>query len=333
MAASGHSTYTTANLAAYAADKVIKRDFKLLWDIAHPLIAMIVEKKKNFNRAGNPDGLTLLLPVQFDDLTTVVDGVADASSLTAITPVASQGDTQATYIYSRYHGAFWMEPQQIQLVLNGERGDILQARIKQMMRSWKKAVSGDLQGASNAARANVLGLRYLLSTSNAPGGITQSSDNAYWQSKVDTGGGAFSLQPVNDDYDAIGVEGRSIPDILLLSHNSTVNMFGLMRDQVASLQRIVSAEKKVRFGFPSFIYLDMECFPEPDLGSALSTTGGYQMLSSDSFYWMSTSDNVERVGPPERLQGTGAFEYYYDMWCCLGCDDPAVNAYRTNFTG
>lgn len=333
MAASGHSTYTTANMAAYAADHVIKRDFKSLWETAHPLIGTIVSGKKNFNRAGEPKDLTALLPVQFDDLTTVVDGVADASALTAISPVASQGDTQATYIYSRYHGAFWMEPHQIQLVINGARGDILQARIKQMMGSWKKAVSGDLQGASNAARANVIGLRYLLSTSNAPGGITQSSDNAYWQAKVNTDGGAFSLQPVNDDFDAIGVEGRSIPDCLLLSHNATVNMFGLMRDQVASLQRIVGSEKKVKFGFPSFIYLDMDCYPEPDLGAALSTTGGYQMLSSDSFYWMSTSDNVQRVGPPERLQGTGAFEYYYDMWCCLANDDPACNAYRTAFTG
>lgn len=329
MAASGNSTYTTANGAAYAIEKTVRREFKALWDRAHPLISLL-QNGGNFNKGGEIKGLSLILPIQFDDMAVPVDGSA-ANNITALTPQANQGDTQVTYAFTRYHGGFWIDPDEMKLLMNGERGNFLGARKKQILQSYRKALSGDIQGNANAARANVLGLRYGLSASNSPGGISQAGDNGYWAAKVNTSSTTFAIAHVDDDKDSIAAEGRSNPDLLLLSNNSTVNMVGKMRDNVAALQRITTQKSKlVPFGFDSFVYRDMECVLDPDLGAALSTTGGYQMLSTDTFYWM--GDPMNMSVKTDRLLGTGAMEYYHESWVCLACDDWACNAYRSAYT-
>lgn len=327
MAASGHATYTTANGAAFAVEKVVRREFKLLWDQAHPLTAKL-QNGGNWNKGGKIEGLSLILPIQFDDMAVPVNGSA-ANNLTALTPQANQGDTQANYAFTRYHGAFWLDPDELQLLMNGSRGNMLGARKKQIMQSYRKALSGDLQGNAAAARANVQGLRHLISASNTVGGIAQGGDNGYWNGKVTTGT-TFAISHVDDDMDAIRREGRSKVDLLLFGSNSTVNMIGKVRDNVAALQRIVSPSSLAKFGFDAFIYRDAECVDDPDLGSALSTSGGFQALSTDTFYWMG---DPNRMSVKERdLQGTGAQEFYHESWVCLGCDDIACNAMRTGYT-
>ena len=329
MAASGNSTFTTANGAAYAIEKTIKRDFKLLWDTAHPLLALI-QNGGNFNKGGKIEGLSLVLPVQFDNMTTPVDGSA-ASNLTPLTPGANQGDTQALFAFTRYHGAFWLDPDELQLLMNGARGNLLQARKKQVTQSYKKALSGDLQGTAAAARANVMGLRHTLSQSNTVGGITQGGDNGYWNAQLRTAGGVFAASHVDDMMDAIHREGRSKVDLINFGSNSTVNMIGKMRDNVAPLQRIQNSNSKlVKFGFDSFVYRDAECVDDPDLGSALSTTGAFQCLSTDSFYWMGDPDKMKVT--QRGLEGTGAQEFYHESWVCLACDDIAVNGFASAYT-
>ena len=328
MAASGNATYTTANGAAYAIEKTIRRDFKLLWDQAHPLTAKL-QNGGNWNKGGKIEGLSLILPIQFDDMAVPVDGSA-ANNLTPLTPQANQGDTQALYAFTRYHGGFWLSPDEIQLLMNGHRGNMLGARKKQITQSYQKAISGDLQGTAGAARANVQGLRHLLATANTVGGIVQSADNAYWQAKVTTGT-TFAIANIDDDMDAIRREGRSKVDLILMGSNSTVNMIGKVRDNVAALQRIVNPSTLAKFGFDAFVYRDAEVVDDPDFGSALSTTGGYQALSTDTFYWM--GDPMRMSVKVRDLVGTGAVEYYHDSWVCLGNDDPACNAMRTGYTG
>lgn len=329
MAASGNATFTTANGASYAIEKVVKRDFKLLWDTAHPLIALI-QNGGNFNKGGKVEGLSLILPIQFDDLATPVNGSA-ANNLTALTPAANQGDTQALYAFTRYHGAFWIDPDEMQLLMNGVRGNFLQARKKQITQSYKKALAGDLQAASAAARANVMGLRHTLSGSNTVGGITQGGDNTYWDAKLRTAGGTFAIAHVDDMMDSIHREGRSRVDLILMGSNSTVNMIGKMRDNVAPLQRIQNSNSKlVKFGFDSFIYRDAEVVDDVDLGAALSTTGGFQCISSDTFYWMGDPERMSVSTRP--LTGTGAQEYYHEAWVALGCDDIACNGYANAYT-
>ena len=329
MAASGNATYTTANGAAFAIEHTVKRDFKVLWDRSHAIIAKL-QNGGNWNKGGRIDGLSLILPVQFDDLATAVDGSA-ANNLTALTPAANQGDTQANYAYTRMHGAFWLDPDEIQLLMNGQRGDMLDARKKQIMTSYRKALAGDLQGTAVAARTAVEGLRHLLSQSNTVGGITQGGDNGYWNAQLRTAGGTFAIGHVDDMMDAIHREGRSRVDLILMGSNSTVNMIGKMRDNVAPIQRITSSQSNlVKFGFDSFIYRDADVVDDADLGAALSTTGGFQCLSTPSFYWM--GDPKDMSVTVRDLQGTGAKEYYYQSWVCLGCDDVAVNGYSNGYS-
>lgn len=330
MAASGNSTYSTANGAAYAIELTVKRDFKLLWDQSHALIAKI-QNGGNFNKPGvEIKGLSMLLPLQFDDMATPVDGSA-ANNLTPLSPAANQGDTQAVYAFTRYHGAFWIDPDEMKLLMDGARGNFLQARKKQITQSYQKALSGDLQGSANAARANVLGLRYGISASNSPGGISQAGDNGYWAGKVNSSVTTFALGHIDDDMDAIRREGRSRVDLILMGSNSTVNMMGKMRDQVAPLQRLVSTDSELaKFGFDSFVYRGADVVDDPDLGSALSTTGGYQCLSTDAFYWM--GDPKSMKVSVDRVLGTGATEYYHEAWVCLGCDDWACQAMRNAYT-
>jgi hypothetical protein len=328
MAVTGNATYTTANGAAYAIELVVKRDFKVLWDKAHPLTNKL-QRGANFNREGMIKGLSAILPIQFDDLAVPVDGSA-VNNLTALTPQANKGDTQANYAFTRYHGAFWLDPDELQLLVSGQRGDMLGARKKQIMQSYAKALSGDLQNTAAAARANVEGLRHLLSGSNTVGGIAQGGENTYWDAKVNTTGGTFAIAHVDDDMDAIDAEGRSKVDLILLSNNSTINMTAKMRENVAALQRIVSSADRANFGFSSFVYRDADCVQDPDLGAALSTTGGYQALSTDTFYWWGDPKKMKIT--EGRLLGTGAQEFYHEAWVCLANDDPACNAYRTAYT-
>lgn len=328
MAASGNSTYTTANGAAYAIEQTVRRDFKLLWDTSHPLIAKI-QNGGNFNKGGKIEGLSLILPIQFDDLATPVNGSA-ANNLTALSPAANQGDTQVNYAFSRYHGAFWLDPDELQLLMNGSRGNMLGARKKQIEQSYKKALSGDLQGASAAARANVQGLRHMLSQSNTVGGIAQGGDNGYWNAQLRSTGGTFALAHVDDMMDACHREGRTKIDLITMGSNSTVNMIGKMRDNVAPIQRIVSDSMLAKFGFDSFVYRGADVVDDPDLGAALSTVGGFQCLSTPSFYWM--GDPMKMSVKVRDLQGTGAVEYYHEAWVCLACDDIAVNGYSLNYT-
>lgn len=327
MAASGNATYTTANGAAYAIEATVKRDFKALWDQAHPLVALVQER---MNSGPQVRGLSGILPVQFDDLATPVNGSA-ANNLTALTPAANQGDTQVTFAFTRYHGAFWIDPDEMKLLMSGQRGNFLQARKVQIAQSYKKALCGDLQGTAPAARANVNGLRHILSQSNTVGGIAQGGDNGYWNAQLRTAGGTFAIAHVDDMMDAISREGRGRVDLILVGSNATVNTIGKFRDNVAPLQRIMNTQSKlVKFGFDSFVYRDAEVVDDPDLGSAFSTTGGFQCLNSKSFYW--SGDPKEMSVKVRDLVGTGAVEYYHEAWVWFGTDDVATNGMSTGYT-
>lgn len=319
------------NAAAFAAEKSLNQTFGLLWSTAHPLIARLSARKDSFDNVGTIKDNKLLIGVNYLDMGTPAAGVSVANSLTAITPYAQTGFTQSETEYSRYHASFYMLPHEKKLLLNGERGNLFEGYANQLRESFKNKLSTDIAGTSNASASSLLGLRYALSTSNTVGGISQTND-PYWAAQVRTSIGTFNVSQIDDDYDGIIALGRSVPDLLLLSRNSTVNVYGRMRDQVNALQRVVEGEKKPNFGFASFIYMGMDCVLDNRLGSGLSTTGGYQMLSSDSWAW--GGDKMPKLADDEshRLQGTNAHEFYYDMWCVLAAKDIACNAYGSGIT-
>lgn len=319
------------NATAFAAEKSINKSFHLVWSTAHPLLNRLTQRADSFGNAGMVKENKLILGLNYLDLGTPANGKSDANSLTPITPYAQTGFTQAEFEFSRYEASFYIRPHEKKLLMDGQRGNLFEGYTKQLRESFGNAISGDLAGNANAARENVLGLRYALSTSNTVGGISQTND-PYWAAQVRTSIGTFSTSLIDDDYDAICALGRAKPDLLLLSRNATVNVFGRMRDQVASLQRITSEKKKPNFNFPSFMYMDMDCVLDNRLGSALSTTGGYMMLSTESWFWGGDNKPILAEGTSRRLEGTNAHEFYYDMWGVLATNDIAVNAYGNGIT-
>ena len=321
------------NATAFAADHVLNHNFLDVWTTAHPLVKVIKENKVNFNKGVTRRENKAIIPIVYTGPSTAADGKTDANSLTAITPYALAGFTASEWEYTRYEGAWYLRPHERELLKNGSRGNLVQGAVLQLMGSFKEAVSGDLAGNSAAARENLQGLRQALSATNTVGGIDQSDgSNGFWHAKLNTNGGTFDVGKVDDDYDNIATEGRGAPDLLMLSHNATVNLFGKMRDNVAAMQRINAPAKVAKFGFPSFEYMDMMCVLDNRLGAALSTTGGFMMLTSNSWYW-SGDDKPTLLEDKCRLEGTGAYEYYYEWWTMLGCSDMALNAYRNGFTG
>lgn len=320
------------NATAFAADLVLKRDFLDVWTTAHPLVKVIKENKVNFNKGFTMKENKMILPIIYTGPSTAANGKTDANSLTPITPYALAGFTASEWEFTRYEGAWYLRPHERKLLVNGSRGNLIQGAVTQLMGSFKEAVSDDIAAATAAARDNLQGLRHALATTNTVGGIDQSDgSNGFWHAKLNTNGGVFDVRHVDDDYDNISTEGRSTPDLLLLSYNSTVNLFGKMRDSVASIQRVTAPAKTAKFGFPAFEYMDMMCVLDNRLGSALSTTGGYMLLSSDSWFWGGDMQPT-RLADRDRLEGTGAYEFYYEWWSCLACRDIAVNAYRNAYT-
>lgn len=321
------------NATAFAAEKVIKRDFKDVWTTAHALLDIIRANEVNFNKMGTIKDNKLILPLIYTGPSTAVDGVADSAAFTALTPYALAGFTQAEWEFSRYHGSWYLRPHERKLLMQGVRGNIIGGAVKQMMGSFKEAPADDVAGNTGGQRQNLQGLRHALSATNTVGGIDQSDgSNGFWHAKLDTTGGTFTVGRVDDAYDAISAEGRSAPDLLLLSYNSTVNLFGKMRDNVASMQRINAPASVAKFGFPNFEYMGIRCVQDTRLGSALSTTGGFMLLKTDTWYAGGDPDPV-LLEDRSRLEGTGAYEYYYEQWLALGCDDIATNAYSNGFTG
>lgn len=315
--------------AAFAVEKVVKRDFKHVWSSAHPLLATLSKRKAR--NIGTISGLRLILPVAFQDATTPADGQSDANAFTPITPYVTNGFTQAQYEFSYYRHAFYLTPHEKQLLMNGYRGNILEGKTKQSMESFRNAISDDLAGNVTSQRENVLGLRFALATANTVGNIDQSA-NAWWRAERVTGAGPFDLKVIDNMYDTIRAKGRSVPDLLLLSNNSSVNVFGMMRDQVAVLQRITSTANDTNFGFADFSYLGMRCVLDNRLGAALSTDGGAMMLSTDTWYQRGLQDNIQPELDKDRLAGTGSQEFYFDLWLALGCDDIASNGYITGIS-
>src|SRR5688572_14227378 len=104
--ATGHTDYTTANLAAYVSHMSVKRKVKALWDTSGHQFLRALRKGRHWNKGGTVKDNDLILPIQFSDLTAPVDGTAKASMLTPLTFRANVGDTQVKYIFSYYNGQF-----------------------------------------------------------------------------------------------------------------------------------------------------------------------------------------------------------------------------------
>lgn len=315
-----NSNYT--GLVAFVAEKSVKKRASMIWSTASPLFALVFEKKR-FNAGFRIEGHKAITPVNYEEQTTAADGIADASELTAITPYVTNGFTQAEYEFAHYRAAFYIRDSEKKLIKgSGIRQNFVEGKVRQITESFRKAIAVDMASANAGSRTAVMGLRYLLSTSNSPGNISQSS-YPVWAAGVETGVGPWHLGLIDDEYDRIVNLGRGMPDLCLLSYSSTNNVFGKMRDSIAPSQLLTHSNRLAKYGFVSFQYLEMDCVQDGRLGTALA--GSAAVLSTDSFFAGALSDGPDRAHDTP-LEGTDADEVVFNWWLTWGNDDPARNS-------
>lgn len=312
-------------ILVFEAERSITKKFNAIWSKAHPLLAALNGRRDRFRKFGG-DGAKLILPINFSDQTTnVAEGRADADAFTARTPESTVGFDQAVYEYSFYDDAFYVTFAEKRLIENG-RGNFMEGKVNQLMESFKNAVSGDLAGATNAQRANVLGLRYLMSTSNSPGAISQTT-YPVWAANVTAWNAPFDWDPIDASLNAVKAKGRSEVDLILASYASTNDVYGKMKKSILPAMRVQSTEDTVKYGVDNFRYEGRTVLMDNHLGSAVA--GTIMLLSTDTFYW-SGDATPKLVGQGDkRIEGTPSYEFFYGYWACLACDDPACNAYVT----
>lgn len=314
----GNANYD--GLVAFVAEKSFKKDFQSVWTSANPLLTMIVANKANFNTSRVVEGHRMVLPITYSDGANVANGVLDANELTPLTPQVTQGFTQAQYNYSHYTNAFYIRDSEKKLISgSGVRGNIMGGKTAQLMDSFKLAVQNDMVSANADTRDAVLGLRYVTSTSNSPGNVSQTT-YPVWAASVVSNAGPFYMGLLDTEYDRINALGRGVCDFALLSHTATNNVYGKVRDQIPYQLTVSATGKLAKFGFPTFEYLEMTCIQENKLGAALA---GCAMVGRSSAWYANLDSDTPQLHHAKPLEGTDATEYLYNWWLAIGTDDPA----------
>lgn len=321
MAFSGNSSYVVTNYTAFAVEKAVAKEWTAIYTQNHPLLIALADSGTNFNTGFSVQGFSkIIIPVLGDDLTNPAVGVADASELTADTLGITNGFSQAAYEIAHYRAHQTYRESEMQLAVNGQRGDILQGKTKQVIESFKKVWSTDVASATDGSRTKVMGLRYALSTSNSPGGISQTTDTS-WAANVKTSAGTFGLSLIDDQVDAINAKGRSAPDLILASVTASGNMFGKIRTAIGpTAERLVN----VKDGFAKYGLQDIEYLGAKVVNDSRGTTGEILVLSTSTWYVL--MPKAPKAHGMQRKEGTDSYYQTWTLWSSLGTSDPACNS-------
>lgn len=314
MAFTGNSNYS--GLAVFAIEQTLKRDWQAVWTTKHPFLQYLYMKGLNWNKGFGTNGFKALLAIMGDRPTNAADGVTDANEAVAMSYNATNGFGQAEYNFAHYRGNYIIKNSEARLAVQGKRGDILEGKKKQMILDFATTIATDASGTSADARDAILGIGYVLSTSNTVGGIAQGTDTQ-WAAQVQTGAGAFALSLIDDKIDAVRAEGRSMTDALLCSYSSSNNVYGKVRDAIAPAERLVNVDFKAKYGLDEIMYLKATV-----LMDNLQTAGEIRGLASDN--WFAYVERTPEMHEKVKIPATDAYEVVGTAWAMLGCNDPAA---------
>lgn len=319
----GTATY---GVTAYSIEKILKRDFEDTFFDAEPLLDMIKDGGAGFNKGGKVNGTKLILPVLMQGPTSPAAGVSDANNFSAATFEHNIGLSQAEYEFTHYRKVVsWANYENV--LGKGEaalRGDVLQGILLQTVKSFRAVMSTDLMGTTIGSRTVLQGVRQVLSESNTVGNISQST-YTNWAAKVTTGIGTFSADAVIDLYDE-ATRDKQAPNLLLAAYASSNNVFGKVRGLLSPAEMIVNNNGgSVKYGINEFYYLGMKCVKD-DAG----TSGEILLLNTDTWYYV--GHTVPQLVDKNFIQGTDSQYMTYNMWACVGCDNPRLNARGTGIT-
>lgn len=323
------------NFSVVALETALEREWIEQHTSIHPLLTAIFDGKKNFNKGITMLGASLRgrLPILYDKRSHVnIDTIGLSSS--ELTPTQwpnyqnPELPTHAEFDVAYLQDMFTMNIRE-RVISKGARGDLEDSRLKVVVNNFKEQCTNMLMSDRAPTEKNLMGIYHVLSTSNTVGGISQV-ERSWWQAKVKTSTGTLTSAHLNNDYDELCAIRNKKPDLLLLSQNTTMNVFAKVRDMVESSWRFTvtpGAPAGVgKYGFESFWWRGAECVMDPK-----SRSGCYEMLTSDTWYYRGSEKPT--IEAPERVPGSMTHEYLVHMFGLLACSMPSQNLLRSGISG
>ena len=300
----------------------------------HPILASIFDMGHNWNKsliqmAGSTKVRGAILYDELAHLTPETAGLAGSEMLPRdlMQYPDIEGYTHAEFEMAYLQTKFAMTPKE-QMIANGARGNLLDAKIQTITEAFKRILSQSLASDRAQSEKYVGGLDHVLSTSNTVGGISQAS-RAWWRANVRTGTNALTASHIDNDYDAItGIRGQE-PDLLLATQNTTMNVYRRIADFIQTPLRLTVAPDAnkglARYGYKSFEWNGMSV-----VADTKGTTGTYRMLTTNT--WHVKGSKSPKALEPKRIQESESMGYLFSMWFCLACLEPRQNLRRAGIT-
>lgn len=335
----GQIATSTASTAALVTDKAITKEWANNQALSHPLIAKIKENGANWNAGFIPQSNAVILPLigGLGTASNTYAGCARSSELTPMTANTTDGLTGARYLWAYHRGNITYKPSELKLIKDGDRGNLIDARIKQFLEVVRQRYSTDVASATNGSDSKVLGLLYALSGSSATalGGIDASDSlNSWFRANYTSATGTLTETLLRKEINKASINNAKL-DMMLASNGggSAFDTFEKVMSFVAPQERIVNLQSKMaKYGFNSFSYRNIEVFMDYWLGTG-GNNGELLLLDSSSWFWGGSIEPDMSQDEQLRIQGTGGIERFYEEWNFLGVNQPRVNTRLAGITG
>lgn len=233
------------------------------------------------------------------------------------------------YTRAKFQMMYWEVPvgfsvQDLKLIGAGKT-KLLDDMKMLVKRRINEALADQIYGSQNASTLKLLGINYLFSNSNSPGGISQA-DYSWWRPGYlnASASGAVTWQIVDDyqrklGYTARDDESSANPDIVLASTGPTHDLYGAFARSIMGTQRVTDAEFRDKFKLDNIVWGGAVVLPDPKV-PAQSLTG----LNSGDFHL--TGNPVPEETDMDRIPGSLAYEWVLSGMLCM-----SVSAIKTHW--
>lgn len=332
-------SHTSRDYTAVAIEKVVAQVWQDQTYNWLPIIAAIEDTQLGFNKGFSISGGQrpyMICPVLYEDVAAVTSSTLGVGRSAEIPNGYPNYDNLTGFTQARYEVAGLGRPLLLtytdqQLLANGDRGNIVDGKIRALMSKWARVKAEMLNGSTGASDSKMQGLMHVASTANTVGEIPQAT-NTWWQSNVITGTGALTSTHVSDDYDLLCKYGQSsqaqknTPDLLLADYAASgFNVYGKLRSFLESNVRYVDPEFKAKFGLSAFEMHGMKVMMNPQ-----GQGGNYYMLNTSA--WFVLWNKKPKMSEKRPIHGYAADEFYFHEYTQLGCGAPRLLLVRKEIT-
>ena len=258
-------------------------------------------------------------------------GVTRANELTAAAAATTSDATQAEVPAAYYRSkSVRFSQSELDLAKNGNRGDIVTARVDEILNVMMLRMATDLYDGGDAAQSSIISIPFVLATSNTVHGIDQATYTS-WQGNVDTTGGAFDLEKFVKHLNVLASEKDARPDVAVFSANSGG------ADMYTRVTRLLSQDVQVmtgptqsgtlEMGYQNFVYRGVTFVRDHH-----APAGELYILDSSSWVFAAESEKPRFIKNLSPIDSTAGYETMLDYRCALGCNSPRRNYRWTGIT-